>query len=84
VVTAEQFATMPLIEPVYPMTEGLGSALIRRAGDAALARLPRLPEWQDRHLMDRRAWPDFGTALRTVHAPREPEDFAPEGPAWSR
>lgn len=84
VVTAEQFATMPLIEPVYPMTEGLGSALMRRASDAALAKLPNLPEWQDRHLLDRRAWPDFGTALRTVHAPREPEDFAPEGPAWSR
>ncbi|QCI68180.1 ATP-dependent DNA helicase RecG [Phreatobacter stygius] len=84
VVTAEQFATMPLIEPVYPMTEGLGSALIRRAGDAALARLPKLPEWQDRHLIDRRAWPDFGTALRSVHAPRDLDDFAPEGPAWSR
>jgi ATP-dependent DNA helicase RecG len=84
VMTAEQFATMPLIEPVYPMTEGLGAGLIRRAQEAALTRLPKLPEWLDAHLVSQKAWPDFSTALRTLHAPTDIRDFAPEGPAWSR
>ena len=84
VVTLEQAAGMPLIEPVYPMTEGLGGALIRRTAEAALAKLPKLIEWQDRHHLDRSGWPDFGAALRQVHMPEGPEDFAADGPAWSR
>jgi ATP-dependent DNA helicase RecG len=84
VVTVEQAATMPLIEPIYPLTEGLASGFVRRAAEAALARLPRVPEWLDPRLIERERWPDFATALRGVHAPASPEDFAPGGPAWSR
>jgi ATP-dependent DNA helicase RecG len=84
VVTPEQAATMPLVEPVYPLTEGLGSGLVRKASEAALARLPTLPEWQDPRLRERQAWPLFGAALAQVHVPATPEDFAPEGSAWSR
>jgi ATP-dependent DNA helicase RecG len=84
VVTVEQAATMPLLEPVYPLTEGLASGFVRRAAEAALTRLPRLPEWLDPRLLERERWPDFAAALRAVHAPASPEDFAPDGPAWSR
>jgi ATP-dependent DNA helicase RecG len=84
VVTVEQAATMPLLEPVYPLTEGLASGFVRRAAEAALQRLPKLPEWLDTRLLEREHWPDFATALRGVHAPASPEDFAPDGPAWSR
>ena len=68
VVTPEQAATMPLMEPVYPLTEGLGSGHVRRAAEAALARLPALAEWIDPHLVARERWPAFGLALRAVHA----------------
>ncbi len=84
VLTIEQAATMPLMEPVYPLTEGLGSGHVRRAAEAALGRLPALDEWIDRHLVERQRWPDFATALRTVHAPDSPDAFSPEGLAWSR
>jgi ATP-dependent DNA helicase RecG len=84
VVTPEQAATMPLLEPVYPLTEGLASGFVRRAAEAALLRLPKLPEWLDARLLERERWPDFAAALNRVHAPANPEDFAPNGPAWSR
>src|ERR1700731_4085116 len=38
---------LPLVEPVYPLTEGLGIGMVRKMVQAALARIPKLPEWQD-------------------------------------
>ena len=47
VVDAEGFATMPLTEPVYGLTEGLSPKVLGKAIDGALAKLPPLPEWLD-------------------------------------
>ena len=47
VVDADGFAKLPLIDPVYPLTEGLHPNQVRKAVDAALERIPKLPEWQD-------------------------------------
>ena len=47
VVDEAGLAKLPLVEPVYPLTEGLGLNQVRKAVDAALAQLPDLPEWQD-------------------------------------
>ena len=44
VVDAEGFARLPLIDPVYPMTEGLHPNQVRKTVDAALERIPKLPE----------------------------------------
>jgi ATP-dependent DNA helicase RecG len=84
VVDAEGFASLPLLDPIYPLTEGLGPNQVRKAMDLALARLPVLPEWQDPAWLSRNAYPDFSDALRTIHRPEQPEDIAPEGAAWSR
>jgi ATP-dependent DNA helicase RecG len=84
VVDAEGFASLPLLDPVYPLTEGLGPNQMRKAMDLALARLPALPEWQDAAWLARNDYPDFADALRRLHRPQEPSDVAPEGAAWSR
>ncbi|MGB6663243.1 MAG: DEAD/DEAH box helicase, partial [Xanthobacteraceae bacterium] len=84
VVDAEGFASLPLLDPIYPLTEGLGPNQVRKAMDLALARLPVLPEWQDEAWLLRNAYPDFSDALRTIHRPEQPEDITPEGAAWSR
>ena len=47
VVAEADLAKLPLVEPVYPLTEGLSLNQVRKAADAALERLPDLPEWQD-------------------------------------
>ena len=41
VVDEKGFAALPLVEPVYPLTEGLALGNVRRAMDAALAKLAR-------------------------------------------
>ena len=73
-----------MVEPVYPLTEGLSLNQVRKAADAALERLPELPEWQDPSWVARERFPSFAEALRILHRPTEPADVAPEGLAWSR
>jgi ATP-dependent DNA helicase RecG len=84
IVAEADLAKLPLVEPVYPLTEGLSLNQVRKAADAALERLPELPEWQDPSWVARERFPPFAEALRILHRPTEPADVAPEGLAWSR
>jgi ATP-dependent DNA helicase RecG len=84
VVDEKGFATLPLVEPVYPLTEGLAPGNMRRAIEGALTRLPTLPEWQDAAWVSRERFPTFADALRQLHRPHEPHDINPEGMAWTR
>ena len=85
VVDAAGFAKLPLIDPVYPLTEGLHPNQLRRAIEAALDRVPKtLPEWQDAEWLNRSAFESFADALRRVHRPETPDDIKPESAAWSR
>src|ERR1700687_3901125 len=74
----------PRIEPVYPLTEGLAHGQVYRAIEAALSKLPPLPEWQDAAWLAQQRWPSFADALRRLQRPAEPNDVVPETPHWSR
>jgi len=84
VVAEADLAKLPLVEPVYPLTEGISLNQLHRAIDGALTRVPQMPEWQDPSWVARERFPPFAEALRLLHKPREPKDLLPEGPAWSR
>ncbi len=84
VVDEAGLAKLPLVEPVYPLTEGLGLNQLRKAADAALSRVPDLPEWQDARWVSRERFPRFADALRALHRPAQPADVEPEGTAWTR
>ncbi|MFT3986450.1 ATP-dependent DNA helicase RecG [Aestuariivirga sp.] len=70
-VSADEFEKLPLLEPVYPLTEGVSGKILARAIRAALDTLPALPDWQDAALARRENWADFATALRGLHVPQE-------------
>ncbi len=84
VVDAAGFAKLPLIDPVYPLTEGLRANQLHKAIELALDRVPELPEWQDNAWIERNGFPGFAAALRSVHRPATPADLEPQSPAWSR
>src|SRR6476646_10836395 len=84
VVDEAGFAKLPLVEPVYPLTEGLTLNQVRKTVEGALERLPDLPEWQDEPWVARERYPSFADALRTLHRPAEPSDTGPDGVAWTR
>jgi ATP-dependent DNA helicase RecG len=73
---------LPLVAPVWPLVKDLRHGQVAKAMAAALERLPPgLPEWHDRALLRREAWPGFANALRAVHAPADGE---PPGGARKR
>ncbi|MGE3875529.1 MAG: ATP-dependent DNA helicase RecG [Parvibaculaceae bacterium] len=76
VVSREEFAKLPLIEPVYPLTAGLSPRILGRAIRASLEKIPALPEWQDESWLERRGWQAFATALRKLHGPEIPDDLS--------
>ncbi|OYW44108.1 MAG: ATP-dependent DNA helicase RecG [Sphingomonadales bacterium 12-68-11] len=56
-----------LIEPVYPLAEGLTQPKLADFVHQALARLPELPEWIEPGLLDRHGWPGWRDALVLAH-----------------
>ncbi len=84
VVAETDLPKLPLVEPVYPLTEGLTLNAVGKAATAALTRVPDLPEWQDEGWVGRERFPSFAKALHVLHRPAEPNDLRPEELAWSR
>lgn len=84
IVTAEDFSSMPLVEPVYAMTGGLSRKVFGRAVNAAVELVPELPEWHDRTILGPQGWPNFRLALQRLHAPETTEDLDPNSPHHSR
>jgi ATP-dependent DNA helicase RecG len=84
VVAPEDAASLPSVEPVYPLTQGLSLKVLAKARRAALERTPELPEWQDAEWLRRRGWPGFKAALDQAHAPEEQADLEPLAPARAR
>ena len=84
VVSSGEFAALPKLEPVYPLTAGLSGKVLRRAIGQALERLPELPEWQDEAWLRKRGWPGFNAAMRALHAPREASALEPSSPVRQR
>ena len=73
VVAEADLAKLPLVEPVYPLTEGLSLNQVRKASDAALARLPELPEWQDPSWVARERFPPGARAPAMLRTERRNE-----------
>ena len=84
VLGVDEAARMPVIEPVYPLTEGLSQKVMGRAVRGALARVPELPEWLDPTFLRARGWSSFSAALAALHAPRADADLSPLTPAHAR
>ncbi|MFO1090016.1 MAG: ATP-dependent DNA helicase RecG [Hyphomicrobiales bacterium] len=84
VVSAEDFAKLPLVEPVYPLTAGISGKVLGKAIRAALEKLTPLPEWQDAAFVKARGFPPLIDALKALHDPKTPSDLAPQAPARLR
>src|SRR3546814_4894411 len=74
-------ASLQTVEPVYPLTAGLTLKTVGKAVQAALKRVPALPEWLDRGLQAREGWADWHRALAEAHAPKEEADQIGRAPS---
>ena len=84
VVEPDKFATLPLVEPVYPLTQGLSSKALAKLVRQVVDGLPELPEWTAADTMAQRKWPSFAEAMRAVHLPDNPDEAQLWSPARMR
>ncbi len=84
VLNAEEFAKLPMLEPIYPLTAGLSSKLLHKSALAALQKFPDLPEWQDGEWQRRKGWVPMKDALASLHQPTEPTQLDIAGPSRQR
>jgi ATP-dependent DNA helicase RecG len=74
----------PFVEPVYPLTAGLGQRQIAKAVHVALEGLPVLPEWQDAAFVRAQTFRSFNDTLAAIHSPADPVDLDPRSPLVRR
>lgn len=79
-----KFDDEDVLEPVYPLTEGLTARRVQAVAIAALERARPLPEWQDESLLARQGWPGFRAALEALHHPKTLAGLGAESPAYKR
>ncbi|MEJ0012718.1 MAG: ATP-dependent DNA helicase RecG [Bauldia sp.] len=84
IVSDEDLESLPLIEPVYPMTAGLSRKTFAKAVADAIAKLPELPEWLDAALVSERNWPPFVASLIRAHHPESAAEFTEDAPYIAR
>lgn len=74
VVDEAGLATLAAVEPVYPLTQGLSNAMVRRACLPASKRLTELPEWIDAAFLKAKAYESFRASVQRLHEPQETLD----------
>ena len=74
----------PLVEPVYPLTSGLGQKLVSKAIHAALKDLPELPEWDDPAFLVKNSFKSFNESLNNIHNVTDPIDLDNQSPLVRR
>ncbi len=84
IVEPDKFDTLPLVEPVYPLTNGLGSKALSKLVKQVLETLPAVPEWVPTETRAKFNWPSFSAAMAAVHTPKEPAEAELWAPARMR
>ncbi len=84
IVRASEGENLPLVEPIYPLTAGLSPKTLRKIIEAALPRMPELPEWIDLALAQKHGLPTIRDSFHMLHEPRDTSDIDPQTAARRR
>lgn len=76
--------SIPVLEPVYPLTHGVTQKTMAKAALAALRLMPEMAEWIDPGQMAKESWPSWAAALTTAHKPAALDELSAEAPARRR
>ncbi len=74
IVEPDKLSSLPMVEPVYPLTHGLSSRALRKVIASGLELVPIIPEWIGKDRRTLMNWPGFSDALRHIHAPQRPSE----------
>ncbi|NQX79790.1 MAG: ATP-dependent DNA helicase RecG [Hyphomicrobiaceae bacterium] len=84
IVTPQTKLSLPLLEPIYPLTAGLSGKVLGKIIRQSVKLLPELPEWLDDKIVASRQWPTFADAVRLLHIPKTLTDISPIAVARTR
>jgi ATP-dependent DNA helicase RecG len=84
IVEPDNLASLPMVEPVYPLTQGLSSKALRKVIASALDLVPIIPEWIGKDRRTIMNWPGFSEALTHIHSPQRPSEGDIVSPARMR
>lgn len=80
----DAFESFRRIEPVYPLTAGIGQKILMARIEQALKTIPMLPEWLDETLIKQRGWLPWHQSIRALHVPENIQDIEPNQPYRQR
>ena len=84
IVAPEARGDLPMLEPVYALTQGLSGKVLQKASRQAVERVPDFPEWQDAAWLKARRWPNLKEALLRLHRPVDAQDVSNGAAPWQR
>ncbi|WP_131193875.1 ATP-dependent DNA helicase RecG [Lichenihabitans psoromatis] len=84
VMDEEGLKALPAVEPIYGLTDGLYPRILTKAVEAAVGRMPDLPEWLEPNRAILLGWPSFADALLAVHYPTSPSVLDPQSQPMQR
>jgi len=76
--STEERASIEIIDPVYPLTQGLTGKAVRKAMLGALELVPALPDWLDATYKERNKWPEWDAAVTALHNPPGANGLTPD------
>lgn len=84
IVDPDSADSLPLFEPVYPLTAGLSGNVMRKAVAEAGRDIPPLPEWQETQWLKKNKWPSWNEAVQSLHIPEGEKSLLPVTPFRQR
>lgn len=75
-----QVNTIPLVEPIYPLSDGLGNKRMTQLVEQALELAPDLPEWIEPSQLASKTWDSWRNSVIALH--RKEGDIASERLAY--
>jgi ATP-dependent DNA helicase RecG len=64
----EQADSIALLEPIYPLSDGLGNVRMRQLTAQALALAPELPEWVEPSQLAAKGWKSWKHSITALHS----------------
>jgi ATP-dependent DNA helicase RecG len=77
VVRLNERSSLPVLEPVYPLTTGVTPKVMAKAVHGSLERLPDLPEWLDAAFLKKQGWAGWKASIVAAQSPVSEADLSP-------
>lgn len=68
IVDADRFKEIAVLEPVYPLTQGVTNRRLHNLITWVLNTTPEVKEWLDEAIATRERWPEWREALKALHS----------------